>query len=145
MAGGGPNITPNQSGYPATLTRSHTHQPRTATHNSSNVSSRRTIIHRSVNQGWKGMGHLRCPTPRTPREHQVARPPGAGTGRAVPDYRSQAKHRRRAQQGRVTPRLELMTLGGTVDRPLNSDTDRAGCGPCQLQSCTSKLVAPVLV
>ena len=91
------------------------------------------------------MGHLRCPTPRTPREHQVARPPGAGTGRAVPDYRSQAKHRRRARQGRVTPRLELMTLGGTVDRPLNSDTDRAGCGPCQLQSCTSKLVAPVLV
>ena len=87
------------------------------------------------------MGHLRCPTPR---EHQVARPPGAGTGRAVPDYRSQAKHRRRARQGRVTPRLELMTLGGTVDRPLNSDTDRAGCGPCQ-QSCTSKLVAPVLV
>ena len=54
------------------------------------------------------MGHLRCPTPR---EHQVARPPGAGTGRAVPDYRSQAKHRRRARQGRVTPRLELMTLG----------------------------------
>ena len=88
------------------------------------------------------MGHLRCPTPR---EHQVARPPGAGTGRAVPDYRSQAKHRRRARQGRVTPRLELMTLGGTVDRPLNSDTDRAGCDPCQLQSCTSKLVAPVLV
>ena len=88
------------------------------------------------------MGHLRCPTPR---EHQVARPPGAGTGRAVPDYRSQAKHRRRARQGRVTPRLELMTLGGTVDRPLNSDTDRAGCGPCQLQSRTSKLVAPVLV
>ena len=91
------------------------------------------------------MGHLRCPTPR---EHQVARPPGAGTGRAVLDYRSQAKHRRRARQGRVTPRLELMTRGGgggTVDRPLNSDTDRAGCGPCQLQSCTSKLVAPVLV
>ena len=88
------------------------------------------------------MGHLRCPTPR---EHQVARPPGAGTGRAVPDYRSQAKHRRRARQGRVTPRLELMTLGGTVDRPLNSDTDRPGCGPCQLQSRTSKLVAPVLV
>ena len=54
------------------------------------------------------MGHLRYPTPR---EHQVARPPGAGTGRAVPDYRSQAKHRRRARQGRVTPRLELMTLG----------------------------------
>ena len=100
------------------------------------------IIHRSVNQGWKGMGHLRCPTPR---EHQVARPPGAGTGRAVPDYRSQAKHRRRARQGRVIPKLELMTLGGTVDRPLNSDTDWAGCGPCQLQSRTSKLVAPVLV
>ena len=54
------------------------------------------------------MGHHRCPTPR---EYQVARPPGAGTGRAVPDYRSQAKHRRRARQGRVTPRLELMTLG----------------------------------
>ena len=54
------------------------------------------------------MGHLLCPTPR---EHQVARPPGAGTGRAFPDYRSQEKHRRRARQGRVTPRLELMTLG----------------------------------
>ena len=53
-------------------------------------------------------GRLRC---HTPREHQVARPPGAGTGRVVPDYRSQAKHRRRARQGRVTPRLELMTLG----------------------------------
>ena len=91
-------------------------------------------------------GRLRCHTPRaTSRMHHVARPSGAGTGRAVPDYRSQAKHRRRARQGRVTPRLELMTLGGTVERPLNSDTDRAGCGPCQLQSCTSKLVAPVLV
>ena len=73
------------------------------------------------------MGHLRCPTPR---EHQVARPPGARTGRAVPDYRSQAKHRRRARQGRVTPRLELMTLEGTVDRPLNSDTDRGSWGLC---------------
>ena len=57
-------------------------------------------------------GRLRCHTPRaTSRMHHVARPSGAGTGRAVPDYRSQAKHRRRARQGRVTPRLELMTLG----------------------------------
>ena len=58
-------------------------------------------------------GRLRCHTPRaTSRMHHVARPSGAGTGRAVPDYRSQAKHRRRARQGRVTPRLDLMTLGG---------------------------------
>ena len=75
----------------------------------------------------------------------MARTTGARTGRHVPDYRSHAKYRRRVRQGRVSPRLDLITLGRTVDRPLNSDTDRAGCGPCQLQSCTSKLVASVLV
>ena len=88
--GGGPNITPNQSGYPATLTRSHTHQPRTA-HTTA------PTYHPSVNQRrggdvdhpMKGVlchvinaGRLRCHTPRaTSRTHQVARPSGAGAGR----------------------------------------------------------------
>ena len=111
--GGGPNITPNQSGYPATLTWPHSLVSLQRTHNSSDVSS----ICQSETGRWRRPPDERRSLPRHQRRpsslsystrHFTHAPCGEAMwsrGGQVPDCHSHVTPRRRVLLGLVTPIL----------------------------------------